>query len=63
MDQIDDVTIGFLEETIEIIGSALQRLKKLREKAERDLSLDYKNRRTLLRMSKQVDEIKRGVIG
>lgn len=63
MEQIDDITINFLDESIEILSQALQRLKRLREKAERDLSLDYKNNNLIRKMAQEINELKRGVIG
>ena len=63
MEQIDDVKMKFLDETIDILAEALQKLERLRQRAEQEMSIDRQNQELIKKMAKEITAIKQGVIG
>lgn len=63
MNKIDTTTIKFLDDTIMIVNEALERLEKLRQRAEEELGVDYKNQMLIRRIAKEIRAVREGVIG
>jgi len=63
MEQINNININFLDESIEILQETLEKLEKLRARAEETYDIDRRNQLLIKKMSKEVTAIKQGVIG